>query len=154
VVIAWSFRISKISDDFIDPAAAILAGVRLVQQRLEIAPIHGGETDELIRSFLELILTYMRETHPTLTHALERAQAVPLPSEILDELMAAEVKMGKDVELANTAVVALIADEANKAQILRRGIAAIEHVTDETRALTKRTERLLEEFESGRSDRS
>jgi Rod binding domain-containing protein len=84
-----------------------------------------------IRSFLELILTYMRETRPTLTYALERAQKSPLPRETLDELIAAEVKMGKGLELASTAVTAMIADEVNKAQILRRAIAAMEHSIDE-----------------------
>lgn len=145
---------ASISDDSVDSAAAILAVVGLFQQRLEIAPIHGGETDELIRSFLELILTYMRETRPTITHAFERARQAPLPRETLDELMTAEVKIGKGLELTSTAVTALIAAEVNKAQILRRAIAAVEHVTDEARALTRRINRLLEELESGRSDRS
>ncbi len=36
-----------------------------------------------------MILIYTSETVPTLVHALERAQKVPLPSEVLAELMAA-----------------------------------------------------------------
>ena len=39
------------------------------------------------------------------------------------------------------------------AQVTRRVIAGVEHISDEARALTQAVDRLLEEFESGRSDR-
>jgi hypothetical protein len=132
--------------------AAILALIRFLQDGLEGAPAYGGDT-ALVRSFLSLVQTYMSETRPTLTHALERAQKAPLPSEVLDELWAAGAKIDADCMASVRGIGELSAAGGTSAQMLRRSIAGVEHVSDAARVLTKRTDRLLEEFESGRSDR-
>ena len=120
--------------------------IRLFQTRLDAGPINGGEADELMRLSLELSETWITETHPALKRALARAQKLPLPREVLDELTAtaADVKLYKDIELTNTAIGAMCAG-ADKAQILQRTIAAIERLGDEARTLTERIDRLIEE---------
>ena len=134
--------------------AAILALIRFLQTRLDAGPINGGEADELMRLFLELIVTCISDIHPALKDARARAQKLPLPGAVLDDLAAADVQTRKDADTANAAIEALCAAGEDKVQILRRGIAAMEHLSDEARTLTKRIDRLIEEFESGRSDRS
>jgi hypothetical protein len=67
--------------------------------------------------------------------------------------MAAGAKIDADRMSTVRDMVALDAAGANRAQIVRRSIAGIEHMNDAARELTKRTDRLLEESGSGRSDR-
>jgi hypothetical protein len=95
--------------------------------------------------FLALMEAYLSEIHPALKRALTRAQAVPLPREVLDKLMAADAKIHQGLEPANAAVAATGAAGMGKAQIPRRGIATLEHLSDEARALTRRIDRLIEE---------
>lgn len=137
-----------ITDDSTNRDAAILAGVRVLQERLRTALVDGGEADALLRSFLELMMTYVSKTCPTLTHALERAQKASLPSGMLDELMAAAAKIGADCMSTVRCIGDLDAAGGNRVQIARRSIAGVEHVNDEARELTKRINRLLEEFGS------
>jgi hypothetical protein len=144
---------SGISDDSLNPDAAVLAAVRLLQERLAAAPMNGGEIDELLRSCLELLRAYVSETRPALTHVLDRAQEALLPREMLDELMAAAAKIDADRMSTVRGMVALDEAGGNRKEILRRTIAGIEHMNDGARALTKRIDRLIEEFESERSDR-
>jgi hypothetical protein len=90
-----------ISDDSANPDAAVLAFIRFLQKRLNTALVDGGEVDKLLRSFLGLMESYLDELGPALKRALARGQRAPLPSEVLDELMAAEVKIHKGLEPAN-----------------------------------------------------
>jgi hypothetical protein len=135
---------ASISDDSLKPDAAILALIRFLQEGLEGAPAYGGDT-ELLRSFLELILTYLKETRPTLTHALERAQKASLPSEVLDELWTAGAKIDADCMASVRGIGELSAAGGTSAQATRQAIAGVEHVSDAALALTKRVDRLLEE---------
>ncbi len=138
-----------ISDDSLKPDAAVaLAFIQLLQRQLDTAPMYGGEADELLRSCLGLMAAYMSETRPTLTHALERAQKAPLPSKLLDELWAAGAKIDADCMSTVRCLGDLDAAGGNKAQIVRRSIAGVEHMNDAALALTKRINRLLEEFGS------
>jgi hypothetical protein len=91
---------------------------------------------------------YLDEIRPALKRALAQAQEAPLPREVLDELMAAEVKIHKGLEPANADLAAMIAVGGDKTQIPRRSIATLEYLTDEARALIKRIERLLLELGS------
>ncbi len=136
---------SGISDDSLNPDAAVLAVVRLVQRRLDAGPINGGEADELMSLFLKLIETCISDVYPALSGALARAQKLPLPGEVLDELWAADVKTHKGLDSASPAIDAMRAAGEDKVQILRRAIAAMEHISDEARSLTRRVDRLLEE---------
>lgn len=139
---------SSISDDSVDPDAAVLAVLRLLRQRLDMSPLYGGEIDELLRSFAEMLLIYRSETVPTLVHALERAQKAPLPGEVLAELMAAGAKIDTDRMSTVRGICDLNVTEGERAQAVRQAIAGVEHMNDAARELTKRTERLLEEFDS------
>jgi hypothetical protein len=94
-----------------------------------------------------LLIVYVSEARPKLTHALERAQNAPLPTEVLDELMACGAKIDEDRMSTFRGVVDLGAAGGAQEQIVRRLIAGIEHMVDAARALTRRTQRLLEEFE-------
>ena len=123
--------------------AAILALIRFLREGLNGAPEYGGDT-ELLRSCLGLMAAYMSKTCPTLTHALERAQKASLPSEMLDELMAATAKIGADCTSTVRCIGDLDAAGGNRAQIVRRSIAGAEHMNDAARALTQRIDRLLE----------
>jgi hypothetical protein len=106
--------------------------------------MYGGVVDELLRSCLGLMAAYMSKTCPTLTYALERAQKASLPSEVLDELMAAAAKIGADCISTVRCIGDLDAAGGNRVQIMRRSIAGVEHMNDEARTLTKRIDRLLE----------
>ena len=132
------------ADDSTNPDAAILALIRFLQEGLNGAPAYGGDT-ELLRSFLELMRTYMSETRPTLTHALERAQKALLPREVLDELMAAAAKIDADRMSTVRGLNGLSAAGGTSGQAMRQAIAGVEHMNDEALALTKRIDRLLEE---------
>jgi hypothetical protein len=132
------------ADDSANPDAAVIAFVRLVQKELDAAPKDGGEI-ELLRSCLDLMLTYMSETRPTLTHALERAQKASLTSGLLDELMGAGAKIDADRMSTVSGIGELGAAGGDGAQVLRRMIAGVEYMNDAARALTKRIDRLLEE---------
>ena len=96
----------------------------------------------------------MSETRPTLTHALERAQEALLPREVLDELMAAAAKIDADRMATVRGLNGLSAAGGTSGQAMRQAIAGVEHMNDEALSLTKRIDRLREEFESGHSDRS
>ena len=67
---------------------------------------------------------------------------------MLDELMAATAKIGADCMSTVRCLGDLDAAGGNRAQILRRSIAGVEHMNDEALALTKRINRLIEESES------
>jgi len=129
------------------PDAAVLALIRFLQEGLSGAPAYGGDT-ELVRSFLSLVQTYMSETRPTLTHALERAQKAPLPSEVLDELWAAGAKIDADCMASARGIGEVSAAGGTFAQATRQAIAGVEHVIDAAHELTKRVDRLIEESES------
>jgi hypothetical protein len=116
-----------------------------LQERLNSALVDSGEIDELLRSFLELMLRYVSEIRPALTHALERAQKAPLPSEVLAELMAAGAKIDADRMSMVCGSGDLDAAERGRAQAVQQAIAGVEHITDAARELTQRTQRLLEE---------
>jgi hypothetical protein len=49
-----------ISDDSTNSDSAVLAVARLLQQRLDTAPLYGGEIDELLKSFA-LVTDRLRE---------------------------------------------------------------------------------------------
>jgi hypothetical protein len=102
---------------------------------------------------LELLLTYGSETRPALTHALERAQKAPLPTEVLAELWAAGAKIEADC-MASARGIGELSASVTSAQAMRQAIAGVEHVSDAAHELTTRVDRLLEEFESNRPDRS
>lgn len=144
---------ASISDDSSNLDAAVLAFVKFLQDGLQDAPAYGGDT-ELLRSLLELLLTYGSETRPALTHALERAQKAPLPTEVLAELWAAGAKINADCMATVRGIGDLSAAGGTSAQVMQRAIAGVEHMNDEAHELTTRVDRLLEEFESERSDRS
>jgi hypothetical protein len=133
------------ADDSRHQDAAILAVLQLCQIRLDAGPINGGEADELLRFFLELIETCASDVYPALKQALARSQKLSLPHGVLDELTAADVQTRRDIDSANAAIEALCAAGEDKVQILRRGIATMEHISDEARSLTRRIDRLIEE---------
>jgi hypothetical protein len=78
----------------------------------------------------------------------------PVPTEVLDELMAASAKIDADRMATIRALSELSAAGGGGAEVIRRAIAGVECMNDATRELIRRIDRLLEEFEFGRSDRS
>ena len=137
-----------ITDDSTNRDAAILAGVRVLQRATAYCAGVWRRSGCAAEVVLGLMMTYVSKTRPTLTHALERAQKASLPSGMLDELMAAAAKIGADCMSTVRCIGDLDAAGGNRVQIARRSIAGVEHVNDEARELTKRINRLLEEFGS------
>ena len=136
---------AAISDDSNPDAAAVLAFVRLLQERLNTALVDGGEVDELLKLLLALTETYLDEICPALMRASARVRQASLPRAAVDELTAAAAKIQQDLESANADLVGMIAAGVSKIQIPRRSISAIEHLIDETRTVIKRIDRLIEE---------